>query len=94
MVSVEKVPNLDVLIDQASSRFVDTVAEIVNSDDGGVHGDGIARVVFTGGGAGIKLLSRLVRAKNLDWSRIHVFFGDERGCLLYTSDAADEATIV
>lgn len=87
MVSVEKVPNLDVLIDQASSRFVDTVAEIVNSDDGGVHGDGIARVVFTGGGAGIKLLSRLVRAKTLDWSRIHVFFGDERNVPVYDPES-------
>lgn len=87
MVSVEKVPNLDVLIDQASSRFVDTVAEIVNSADGGVHGDGIARVVFTGGGAGIKLLSRLVRAKNLDWSRIHVFFGDERNVPVYDPES-------
>ena len=72
---------------QASARFVDTVTEIITSDTGGVHGDGIARVVFTGGGAGIKLLSRLVRAKNLDWSRIHVFFGDERNVPVYDPDS-------
>ena len=87
MITVENVPNLDVLIDEASARFVDTVTEIITSDTGGVHGDGIARVVFTGGGAGIKLLSRLVRAKNLDWSRIHVFFGDERNVPVYDPDS-------
>ncbi|WP_297851028.1 6-phosphogluconolactonase [uncultured Corynebacterium sp.] len=87
MITVEQVPNLDVLIDEASTRFVDTIAEIIASDTGGVHGDGIARVVFTGGGAGIKLLSRLVRAKNLDWSRIHVFFGDERNVPVYDPDS-------
>lgn len=87
MITVENVPNLDVLIDEASSRFIDTVTEIITSDTGGVHGDGIARVVFTGGGAGIKLLSRLVRAKNLDWSRIHVFFGDERNVPVYDPDS-------
>ena len=47
MITVENVPNLDVLIDEASARFVDTVTEIITSDTGGVHGDGIARVVFT-----------------------------------------------
>lgn len=87
MITVENVPNLDVLIDEASTRFVDTVSEIIASDTGGVHGDGIARVVFTGGGAGIKLLSRLVRAKNLDWTRIHVFFGDERNVPVYAPDS-------
>ena len=87
MITVENVPNLDVLIDEASTRFVHTVSEIIASDTGGVHGDGIARVVFTGGGAGIKLLSRLVRAKNLDWTRIHVFFGDERNVPVYDPDS-------
>lgn len=87
MITVENVPNLDVLIDEASTRFVNTVTEIIASDTGGVHGDGIARVVFTGGGAGIKLLSRLVRAKNLDWTRIHVFFGDERNVPVYDPDS-------
>lgn len=78
MISVQQVPNLDVLIDTASSRFVETVAAISNDPNGGVHGDGVARVVVTGGGAGIKLLSRLSRARDIDWTKVHIFFGDER----------------
>lgn len=87
MLTATNVPNLDVLIDEASARFVDTVGAIVSSEGGGVHGDGVARVVVTGGGAGIKLLSRLVRAKNLDWSRIHVFFGDERNVPVFDPES-------
>lgn len=87
MVTARNVPNLDVLIDEASSLFVEHIAGIISTTDGGVHGDGIARVVFTGGGAGIKLLSRLVRAKTLDWSRIHVFFGDERNVPVFDPES-------
>lgn len=87
MITVRDVPNLDLLIDEASTHFVDTIGAITSSATGGVHGDGVARVVFTGGGAGIKLLSRLVRAKELDWSKIHVFFGDERNVPVYDPDS-------
>ena len=52
MTTVRNVPNLDVLIDEASTQFVETIETIVSTPTGGVHGDGIARVVFTGGGAG------------------------------------------
>ena len=86
MTTVRNVPNLDVLIDEASTQFVETIETIVSTPTGGVHGDGIARVVFTGGGAGIKLLSRLVRAK-IDWTRVHVFFGDERNVPVYDPDS-------
>lgn len=86
MTTVRNVPNLDVLIDEASTQFVETIESIVATGNGGVHGDGIARVVLTGGGAGIKLLSRLVRAK-IDWTRIHVFFGDERNVPVYDPDS-------
>lgn len=86
MTTVRNVPNLDVLVDEASNHFVDTISSIIASPTGGVHGDGVARVVVTGGGAGIKLLSRLVRAK-LDWTKIHIFFGDERNVPVYDPDS-------
>ncbi|MCZ9291224.1 6-phosphogluconolactonase [Corynebacterium sp. c8Ua_144] len=43
-----------------------------------IHAEGrAARVVFTGGTAGIALLERLAD-EDIDWSRVEVFFGDER----------------
>lgn len=62
--------NLAELLDDATSRFVSVLSEI--------HAEGrTARVVLTGGTAGIALLERLAAAP-LDWTRIEVFFGDER----------------
>ncbi|MGV0358346.1 6-phosphogluconolactonase [Corynebacterium mastitidis] len=42
------------------------------------RGDGLARLVLTGGGAGIALLESLSAREDIDWGRVHVFFGDER----------------
>lgn len=66
MVDVIPAKNLDDLIDQAAQRFI---ACIERND--------AARVVLTGGGAGIGLLKQLHNA-DIDWSKVHVFFGDER----------------
>lgn len=89
MVEVVRVADLKQLVDEAAKRFVSYVAGVQAA--GGVHGDGIARVVLTGGGAGIKLLAALAEhdrlaelqaetfpVQRVDWSRVHVFFGDER----------------
>lgn len=58
------------LLDDATSRFTTLTA--------GIHAEGrAARVVLTGGTAGIALLERLADAP-VDWSRVEVFFGDER----------------
>lgn len=90
MVNVHRVRDLNDLISQAASRFIEVVAA-AQSVGGGLYGDGFARVVLTGGGAGIGLLRELARldaaaeaqgedfpALRVDWTRVHVFFGDER----------------
>ncbi|BAU95924.1 6-phosphogluconolactonase [Corynebacterium suranareeae] len=72
MVDVVRARDTEDLVAHAAARFIQVV-EAATADDG------TARVVLTGGGAGIKLLEKLsVDAAHLPWERIHVFFGDER----------------
>ncbi|KKO81572.1 6-phosphogluconolactonase [Corynebacterium xerosis] len=60
------------LVEAARARFVDVVAEAQGAD-------GLARIAVTGGGAGIGLLAALAAdSGDVDWSRVMVFFGDER----------------
>lgn len=63
----------------AARRLADLIVQIQSSEEGGAHGDGIARIVLTGGGAGIGLLRDLrSEIDRIDPQRIHLFFGDER----------------
>ncbi|GAB2509692.1 6-phosphogluconolactonase [Corynebacterium atrinae] len=72
MVTVHRVPDLESLISDAALRFVSVVNEAISER-------GVAHVVITGGGAGIGLLRHLRALPNqIDWTRVHVFFGDER----------------
>ncbi|WP_293953344.1 6-phosphogluconolactonase [uncultured Corynebacterium sp.] len=78
MVNIVNATDTTDLVKQAAERFI-TVAKAATVPGAGVHGDGIARIVLTGGGAGIKLLEKLaVDGAELNWDNIHVFFGDER----------------
>lgn len=74
----------------AAREFVRVVAGLQASGNT-VTGDGMVRVALTGGGAGIATLRELAaldRAAHqvaedfpilaIDWSRVYVFFGDER----------------
>ena len=62
--------DLPSLLDVVASRFTDVMA--------GIHATGrSARVVLTGGTAGTALLARLIN-EPIDWTRVEVFFGDER----------------
>ncbi|AWB84053.1 6-phosphogluconolactonase [Corynebacterium liangguodongii] len=77
MVAVSRHSELGSLIDAASARFTELVGAIQSDPSGGVGGDGCARVVVTGGTAGIRFLAAL-RGAPIDFARLHVFFGDER----------------
>ena len=78
--------NLEQLIDVSTSAFQTLISEIHSSPTGGVNGDGTARVVLTGGTAGIRFLAALV-SSDIDWSRVKLFFGDERNVAVSHPDS-------
>lgn len=67
---VEVFPESQALVAAAATRLTDTIAAAVTAR-------GRALVVLTGGGNGIGLLQSL-REEQVDWSRVHLFWGDER----------------
>ncbi|SQG50546.1 6-phosphogluconolactonase [Corynebacterium ulcerans] len=75
MVTVCPVSDLDAIASAAAEKIVGLCQSAAK--DGGVTGDGTVRIVLTGGGAGIRMLEKLVDAP-INWSRVHLFFGDER----------------
>ena len=81
MVTLRRPDTLSTLLDQAATSLIDVVSAL-QSTGTGVHGDGIARLVLTGGGAGIGLLERIRELEaadpRIDFSRVHIFFGDDR----------------
>ncbi|WIM68892.1 6-phosphogluconolactonase [Corynebacterium breve] len=87
MVVVKKVADLATLVDDAATRFIEVVAQAQSSSSSGVHGDGRARVVLTGGTAGIKVLERVAQLSGIDWTKVHVYFGDERNVPVTHADS-------
>ena len=59
------------LVDIIDARFQNVVSELLAHQD-------LVHVVLTGGTVGIALLRPLDETHQLDWSRIHVWWGDER----------------
>lgn len=77
-VSQIRTPDREALVREAAERFAKMIASIQDDPNGGVHEDGVARVVLTGGTAGIELLASLSQRNDIDFSKIEFFFGDER----------------
>ncbi len=59
------------LVETIDERFESVVAELLATQE-------LVHVVLTGGTVGIALLRPLDEKNELDWSRIHVWWGDER----------------
>nr|WP_120492497.1 6-phosphogluconolactonase [Corynebacterium lactis] len=82
--SFERFADQGSVVEAARARFVSQIEQLQGtaSDGNGaaaVTDDGFVRVVLTGGGAGTALLSALAEdSGKIDWSRVLVFFGDER----------------
>lgn len=69
---VEVLPDGEALARRAADLFVPLVARAVAAR-------GVAHVVLTGGGTGIAVLRAIAtRGSEIDWSRVHVWWGDER----------------
>jgi 6-phosphogluconolactonase len=72
--------NGDALVEAAGKRLVDTLQNAITTR-------GRALLVLTGGGNGNALLEYLgTHVEQLDWSKVHLFWGDDR----YVPEADDE----
>ncbi|OOK66546.1 6-phosphogluconolactonase [Mycobacterium kansasii] len=80
--------NLDVQTFPDSENLVEAAGQrLIQAIDNAVAARGQALIVLTGGGNGIALLRYLgASGPRIDWSKIHLFWGDER----YVSEEDDE----
>lgn len=68
--TVETYSDTETLVQAAGDRLADAIASAIAARDS-------AWIVLTGGGTGIALLKRL-GSHPVDWSRVHLFWGDDR----------------
>ena len=69
---VEIFPDGETLVGAAARRLIDTIQTAVAAR-------GRALIVLTGGGNGIGLLRYLgTQGQQIDWSKVHLFWGDDR----------------
>lgn len=68
---VEIFPDSETLVGAAGNRLVSAIQAAVATR-------GRALIVLTGGGNGIGLLEFLASQQQIDWSKVHLFWGDDR----------------
>ena len=69
---IEKYSDTAALVAAAGDRLVDAINATIGSR-------GRAHIVLTGGGTGIGMLKRVAeKAGSIDWSKVHLYWGDER----------------
>ena len=69
-VTIETYPDTEALVNAAGDRLAGAI-------EAAIAERGRAMIVLTGGGTGVALLKRL-GSHPLDWSRVHLFWGDDR----------------
>ena len=71
-VTIEKYADTDALVAAAGDRLVEAINAAISARNE-------ATIVLTGGGTGIGLLKRVgERSGDIDWSKVHIYWGDER----------------
>jgi 6-phosphogluconolactonase len=69
---IEKYPDADALVSAVGDRLVGAITAAVDNR-------GVAYIVLTGGGTGVKLLKHVGdHGAAIDWSKVHLFWGDDR----------------
>jgi len=69
---IEKYADTATLVAAAGDRLVGAITDAIAER-------GRAHIVLTGGGTGVGLLERVgERGENIDWSKVHLYWGDER----------------
>ena len=69
---IEKYPDTDALVAAAGDRLVGAIIDAIDKR-------GQAHIVLTGGGTGVGLLKRVgERGEKIDWSKVHLYWGDDR----------------
>ncbi|HET6736033.1 6-phosphogluconolactonase [Mycobacterium sp.] len=69
--SVHTYPDTTALVAAAGQRLAEEIVSVVEFR-------GRAMIVLTGGGTGIGILSKLAEDDRIDWSKVHLFWGDDR----------------
>jgi 6-phosphogluconolactonase len=77
--AVHTYPDTAALVAAAGERLAEEIVSLVDFR-------GRAMIVLTGGGTGVGMLSKLAGSDRIDWSKVHLFWGDDR----YVPEADDE----
>lgn len=81
---VERYSDKDELVAAAGDRLAGAIGTAISAR-------GVASVVLTGGGTGVAMLKRLGE-HDIDWAKVHLYWGDERYVASDDADRNDKQT--